>query len=135
MKFQVQLLFYFSILLSSCASIFSKSRYPIRISSAPIDAKVNIYNRKGIQVFSGVTPCIVLLKSKSGYLHRAIYTVEFYKEGFRKKTFVITSRVNEWYYGNILFGGLAGMLVIDPITGAMYKIKTVEINEELNPER
>jgi len=27
-----------------------------------------------------------------------------------------------WYWGNILIGGLIGMLVVDPLTGAMYKL-------------
>lgn len=27
-----------------------------------------------------------------------------------------------WYWGNILFGGLIGMLAVDPATGAMYKL-------------
>lgn len=27
-----------------------------------------------------------------------------------------------WYIGNLLFGGLIGMLIVDPATGAMYKL-------------
>jgi len=30
--------------------------------------------------------------------------------------------ISGWYWGNILFGGLIGMLIVDPITGAMYKL-------------
>lgn len=30
-----------------------------------------------------------------------------------------------WYIGNIFFGGLMGLLVIDPITGAMWKLPKI----------
>ena len=34
-----------------------------------------------------------------------------------------------WYIGNILFGGLIGMLIVDPATGAMYNLPDrVDIN-------
>jgi hypothetical protein len=32
----------------------------------------------------------------------------------------ITGTMSGWYIGNILFGGLIGMLAVDPVTGAMY---------------
>jgi hypothetical protein len=31
--------------------------------------------------------------------------------------------VNGWYFGNIIFGGLIGLLAVDPATGAMYTLK------------
>ena len=42
-----------SILFSSCASIVSKSSYPISINSAPSEAKIVIKDKKGIEIFSG----------------------------------------------------------------------------------
>jgi hypothetical protein len=35
----------------------------------------------------------------------------------------IDGAINGWYFGNILFGGLIGMLAVDPSTGAMYTLK------------
>jgi hypothetical protein len=32
----------------------------------------------------------------------------------------VTGSMSGWYFGNILFGGLIGMLAVDPLTGAMY---------------
>lgn len=32
------------------------------------------------------------------------------------------STLDGWYFGNIVFGGLLGILVIDPYTGAMYRL-------------
>jgi hypothetical protein len=36
--------------------------------------------------------------------------------------------VDGWYFGNLLFGGLIGLLIVDPATGAMYKLEPNEIN-------
>jgi hypothetical protein len=42
------------------------------------------------------------------------------KEGFADREVTITGTVSGWYIGNILFGGLIGMLAVDPNTGGMY---------------
>lgn len=44
----------------------------------------------------------------------------------------ITFKLDGWYFGNILIGGLLGMLIIDPATGAMWKIETEFLNETLS---
>jgi len=49
------------ILGSSCASIVSKSKYPITINSRPSDAKITITDKKGVTVFSGLTPAMLKL--------------------------------------------------------------------------
>jgi len=37
-----------------------------------------------------------------------------------------------WYWGNILFGGLIGVLIVDPITGKMWKLPTDDITVNLS---
>ena len=37
-------------------------------------------------------------------------------------THSVTAGLNGWYFGNILIGGLVGMLIVDPLTGAMYRM-------------
>ena len=124
-----------TVLFSSCATLLGKTRYPVRINSVPTETIVTIYNRKGIEVFSDTTPCVAKLKSNAGYFRRAIYTVEFNRTGYARSTEVVRAKVNPFYYGNILFGGYVGFLLIDPITGAMYQIPTKEINQVLAPDR
>jgi hypothetical protein len=41
--------------------------------------------------------------------------------------------LNGWYAGNILIGGIVGLLIVDPATGAMYKLGTDAIHETLMP--
>jgi hypothetical protein len=120
--------------LSSCASLLSPAKYKVKINSVPREAIVTIYNRKGIEVFSDTTPCEVKLKSSAGFFRRGIYTLEFTREGYKRSTEVITAQVNEWYYGNILFGGWLGLLVVDPLTGAMYRLNVREITQVLTPK-
>jgi len=34
-----------------------------------------------------------------------------------------------WYLaGNIVFGGIAGWLIVDPLTGAMWRLSPKEVN-------
>lgn len=114
-----------SLLTSGCASIVSDSSYPVAISSAPEGAIFEITNENGVKVHTGRTPTTVTLKSSSGYFSSASYNLTFKKDGFEDKTVVIEGSVDGWYVANILFGGLIGLLIIDPITGAMWKLPEV----------
>lgn len=120
-----------TFLLSSCASIVSKGSYPISINSAPSEAKIVIKDKKGIEIFSGQTPATLKLKAGSGFFGKARYQVTFSKAGYDTKTVPVDFKLDGWYFGNLLLGGLIGMLIIDPATGAMYKLETEFLNETL----
>jgi hypothetical protein len=116
---------------SSCASIVSKSKYDVRLSSSPDDATVQVFDRDGREIFNGKTPTQVVLKCGSGYFRKATYTVKYTKPGFLSKEVIINADINGWYFGNLVFGGLIGFLIVDPATGAMYKLDRTELNETL----
>lgn len=118
---------------SGCASIVSKSNYPIHINSSPNEAQIVITNKKGVVVFSGNTPASTKLQSGSGYFGKAEYYVKFEKAGYQSKTVPVEFKIDGWYFGNILIGGIIGMLIVDPLTGAMYKLDTEFLNETLSP--
>ncbi|WP_448790607.1 hypothetical protein [Bacteroides graminisolvens] len=122
------------ILGSSCASIVSKSKYPITINSRPSDAKITITDKKGVTVFSGLTPAMLKLDAGAGFFSKARYQVTFEKDGYVSRTVPVNFKLDGWYFGNILFGGLIGMLIVDPATGAMYKIDTEFLDETLEKE-
>lgn len=123
------------LLLTSCASIVSKSRYPISINSTPSEAKITITDKKGVEVFKGNTPATLKLNSGAGFFSKARYQVKFEKDGYQSKTVPVDFKLDGWYFGNILVGGAIGMLIIDPATGAMYKLETEFLNETLAPEK
>lgn len=119
------------LFLSSCASILSKSNYPISIDSTPSEAKIVITDKKGVEIYSGNTPASLSLKAGSGFFAKAHYVVKFTKDGYQSKSVPVNFKMDGWYWGNILIGGLIGMLIIDPATGAMYKLDTEYLNETL----
>jgi hypothetical protein len=111
------------ILLTACASIISKSQYPVSINSTPDEATVTITSRNGNTVFKGRTPTSVTLKANRGFFMPADYLLTFEKEGCEKFTTSLSSGLDVWYIGNAIFGGLIGFLIVDPATGAMWKLQ------------
>lgn len=119
-------------IFSGCASIVSKSQYPVSIRSNPEGAMATVRDSSGQAVHSGVTPTTVTLKAGNGYFRGQNYTVDFQKEGFSTTSAEIRRDLNGWYLGNIIFGGLIGMLIVDPATGAMWRLSD-EVHGELLP--
>lgn len=110
------------ISISGCASIIGKSSYAVTVKSNPDGTHFVVKNESGEAVHSGETPSTVTLNSSTGYFQKAKYTIVFSKEGYTDQTIPLVSGLDGWYFGNILLGGLIGMLIVDPITGAMWKL-------------
>lgn len=116
-------------LLTGCASIVSESKYAVNIVTYPAGAQVDIHDRSGAAIYTGTTPALVNLESGDGYFGRSDYTIDLKKEGFAPAQTNLRASMNGWYWGNIIFGGLIGMLIVDPLTGAMYKLPTQSITQ------
>ncbi|HET9864683.1 MAG TPA: hypothetical protein VFP37_14650 [Steroidobacteraceae bacterium] len=117
---------------SGCATIVAKSSQTITVTSVPEAASVSIVNKSGRAVHSGATPLTVTLKKGRGYFKPETYTVRFAKEGYQPREIVVRGEVNGWYFGNVIFGGLIGLLAVDPATGAMYTLKPKEVGATLD---
>ena len=117
-------------ILPGCASIVSQSSWPVAIQSNPDQAKFTITNEKGTVVHSGTTPETVTLSSGAGYFDGETYKITFSHEGREDVTATLNSSINGWYFGNFLFGGLIGLLIVDPNTGAMWKLPE-KVQQEL----
>ena len=113
---------------TSCATLFSKSAYPVSINSDP-PTQISIKNENGTEVFSGRTPANVTLKASSGFFKGATYSVTFKKEGYHSKTYPIKASLDGWFWVNFLAGWIG--FIIDPATGAMYKLDTQPLNVHL----
>jgi hypothetical protein len=96
----------------------SKSSYPLSINSTPSGAKLSITDKAGKEIYLGNTPATVKLKAGAGFFSRAEYQVRFSNPGYNDKTVPVIFDLDGWYFGNILLGGLIGMLIVDPATGA-----------------
>jgi hypothetical protein len=109
--------------LVSCASIVSKSAYPVAFSSEPDLATIIIRDETGSILYEDMTPATVTLKTKKGYFKGKNYTVVFKKDGYEDQEITIKRGPDGWYiFGNLVFGGLVGWLIVDPLTGAMWKL-------------
>lgn len=107
---------------SGCASLVSHSTWPVEINTVPEGAVFSILDEKGQGVRAGTTPKLIILDSGDGFFQGAKYTVHFKKKGFWVKSAILNPQINGWYWGNLLFGWFVGMLMVDPITGAMFKL-------------
>ncbi|MDB2462488.1 PEGA domain-containing protein [Algibacter sp.] len=117
MKIIFKSILLFSILLlSSCATIISGSRQNVEIASEPSSVKVYIN-----EIEIGNTPIQKNLKRNQEY------SLVLKLDGYETYETKLEKKFNAWYIGNIAFGGLIG-IIIDPITGAMHKLKPEEID-------
>lgn len=123
-----------ALLLQSCATILSGSRQSVTIRSNIDSTHIVITRPNGKQVFSGNTPAAVKLKRGAGYFKKAAYLVTLSANGYRNRQVPVKFGLNGAYFGNVLIGGLIGLIVIDPLTGAMWATKTGEINEVLDAQ-
>jgi hypothetical protein len=118
---------------TGCATIVARSSQKVEVSSAPPGAAVTITNRAGAVVHSGTTPLTVTLRKGAGYFKKESYAVRFTKDGYEPRELALTGTMSSWYIGNILFGGLIGMLIVDPQTGAMYRLEPKSLEATLTP--
>ncbi|NQX84500.1 MAG: PEGA domain-containing protein [Flavobacteriaceae bacterium] len=104
------------LFLTSCATIISGSRQNVEITSKPTSAKVYIN-----EIEVGNTPIQKNLKRNQEY------NLVLKLDGYETYETKLDKKFNAWYIGNIAFGGLIG-IIIDPITGAIHKLKPEEID-------
>jgi uncharacterized protein YceK len=116
---------------SGCASIVSKTKWPFSVESEPSGAHISITNKKGYEVYKGKTPAAMQLKSGAGFFSKESYVVEISMDGYDTKKINVECKLNAWYFGNVVFGGVVGLLIIDPATGAMFKLASEGLTETL----
>lgn len=109
-------------LLNGCASIVSKTDYPVTFNTTPENATIKITNHYGVVIYEGLTPATIPLSASAGFFQKARYLVSISQFGYSSQTFPLDATIDGWYFGNLLFGGLIGMLIVDPATGAMWKL-------------
>lgn len=106
------------VALTGCATIIHGGTQDIRVSSQPPGAVVRV------QGMATTTPGVLKLERKG------TYTLVFEKEGYKAVEVQLNKTVDGWLFGNIIFGGLIG-LVIDFVSGAAYKLTPSEVNSVL----
>jgi hypothetical protein len=123
-----------ALLSSGCATIVHSGSRDVPVTSSPPGATVTIYDRDGKAVMKQNTPFVASLRPKYSYFKGQQYRAVFDMPGYQPAEVQINSAVSGWYWGNILFGGLVGMLIVDPNTGAMYNLMPNNIDQTLTPQ-
>jgi|LauGreDrversion4_2_1035121.scaffolds.fasta_scaffold290606_2 hypothetical protein len=106
--------------VSSCATIILGSKQSVGISSNPSSAKIYI-NEESV----GTTPKTVDIKKKDA----KSFKVKIELDGYQPYETVLTRKTSGWIAGNILLGGLIG-LVVDLATGGAYVLTPDQIQAE-----
>ena len=97
-----------------CATVTTGTTQPINIDSDPAGAECTLM-RGGAQLSTVTTPAPVTVKRDSQTIH-----VRCKKEGYEEGLVVMNSRFEAMTVGNVLVGGLVGVIV-DASTGANSK--------------
>lgn len=105
--------------LTGCATIISGRKSQVTVKNHAGPTYFNVVDQNGNVVHSGVTPAQVTLKTSSKAFRPARYDVVYAgQEGVYRQE--VSRDINWWTAGNIVIGGIPGLLV-DAGTGAMWK--------------
>ncbi len=106
-----------------CATVVSGGggAQKVTVVSDPPGAGVSVDGR-----FVGASPVNVPLD------RRASHTVEITAAGYETAKLEVTSKFNPWVIGNVVVGGLLGV-VVDVVTDATYRLSPDELTVQLRP--
>jgi len=113
-----------AVLAAGCATIISGTKQNVTVTSEPSGAQVDVKTTGGVPMFTGATPAYFQLKRSYEYQ----ITVKM--EGYRDQELFINHDFNAWVVGNLICGGLLG-LIVDAVDGAMWNLSPDMIHVEL----
>jgi len=108
-----------SLSFAGCSTIMDGTKQEVGFSSSPSNAVVTIDGK-----MIGRAPLTENLKRKN--THKVVMTLD----GYHPYELTLTKKSNGWVWGNIVFGGLIG-LVVDASTGSLYKLSPEQVNADL----
>lgn len=104
---------------TACGTIIHGTRQDVGVSSSPTGAQVVVDNMP-----LGQTPVVAKLTRKDNHVIRITMP------GYQTFETNVTRSVSGWVWGNIVFGGLIG-LVVDAISGGLYKLRPEQVTGTL----
>src|SRR5437879_2243237 len=107
---------------TGCASIVSGRHQEMSFVSNPDGATVSISGRT-----IGKTPITTTLTKQSGQ------TLIFSKDGYKPLSMSLETRMDGWFWGNIVLGGPIGS-TIDGLSGAVHEYSPSQYMVTLQPE-
>ncbi len=130
MKIKIITIGIFTLLMSSCASIAHGPTQIVDFSSQPSGATITIDGKE-----FGKTPQSIELRrkgrEKGDKSKKQQYDVKISLNGFYPYEIKIKREMDGWFLGNLLFGGLIG-IIVDASNGAMYKLSPDQVIAQMN---
>lgn len=116
----------------SCAAIIHGKNQDIYISSQPVGAKISVDGHD-----YGITPKTLGLP-RVGRVDgepsiKKEYKVKIELDGFQPYEVTLQRKVDGWFFGNLLFGGVIG-IVVDAVTGSMYKLNPEYVTAQMGKD-
>lgn len=107
------------IFLTGCATIVTGTTQEVSFNTVPPGARLSINGEE-----YGKTPRVIRLDSDRDH------AVLLELDGYQPYSITLEHNVSGWVWGNIIFGGLIG-LVIDAASGGMYKLTPEQLNVQI----
>lgn len=111
-----------SFSLSSCSSIINGSMASVSVASDPTNAIIKVNGMDG-----GKTPSVLRLKRGDSHI------IELKLAGYNNYKVVTSNSIAGWFWGNILCGGIIG-IIVDLATGNAYNVEPKVINAQLSKD-
>ena len=125
MKKQLLVITFALFFITSCASIVHGPTQPVSFISQPSGATILINGKE-----YGKTPQVIELRrmgrERGADPNIKMYDVQVLMDGYYPYEFKITREMDGWFLGNILLGGLIG-IIVDASNGAMYKLTPSQV--------
>lgn len=123
------------LLLTGCATLMGDDEERVYIDSEPAQSTFVITDDRGQIAATGTTPQYVTLKKSDGsYFGNIRYTLTLSHVGYNSTFMPVSTRFSHWYtFGNLIFLGVPGWLVVDPFSGGMYTFKQDRFRIVLRP--
>lgn len=112
-----------AVFLTGCSTVFNTSTQTVELNTMPYNAKIIIDGNK-----YGTTPQKVNLHRGDAHL------IRFELDGFEPYEIMLTQKVSNWVWLNVLNGFLPGW-AIDMFSGSMYNLLPDNITAELTPAK
>lgn len=118
-----------------CATIVTHGDKTMPIISTPDGATVEIKDSRMDKIVSkNKTPFQATFERGDGYFLKKKYILNLSKDGYISEKLEVSPSFNAIYIGNILVGGLIGILIVDPLTGDMWQYSEASIDIKLFPD-
>jgi len=115
------------LLLPGCATITKGSQQTITVNTNPAGAVCNLTRDGKPLAAVNPTPGSIPIEKASGDI-----AIACNKSGYKESAGALASEFQAWTFGNILLGGIIG-IVVDAASGAMHQYPTM-VTITLEPE-